>query len=164
MRSTGQTAMLRGNFTMLGFIAGFRPADLERRIGFHPGRLSKGFAIVALANGQRLSPSEIELQGSTRWSGGFSGNTPALEGTELESLLRDRGQDISQIKEKVCSFFAKGGARIPAKVLPVVEHAAGMQYPDANAIGPGIRGGVPQFNLLVPRLFSVVSVWSPAEA
>ncbi len=150
--------MLRGNFTMLGFIEAYSTADLERRLGFHTGRLSKGYAIFVLAQGQQLSPREIELLGSTRWSGGFSSGANANDRADLEDLLRARGQDALQLKQKVCDFFAKRGARTPAKVVPITVHAPGMQYPDASALGAETRSGVPQFNLLVPRLFSVVKV------
>ena len=163
MHSLGETAMLRGNFTMLGFIDSWRALDLERRLGFSPGRLAAGYAVFALAPGQRLGPYDFELQGSTRWSGGFSIRTRSSETADLEDLLSGRGLDVTQLKEKVCEFFARRGAQTPAKVVPVTTHAPGMQYPDANALGAGIRSGVPQFNLLVPRPFSVVKVQA-AEA
>ena len=79
----------------------------------------------------------------------------------MEDLLISRGQDVTNLKEKVCEFFARGGARTPAKVVPVTKHVPGMPYPDATALAVGIRSGVPQFNLLVPRLFSVVKVQTP---
>lgn len=162
MHSLGETAMLRGNFTMLGAIDSWGGDDLERRLGFSPGRLSAGYAVFALAPGQRLGPHEFELQGSTRWSGGYSIRTRSDEKAELEELLASRGQDVIRLKEKVCEFFARRGARTPAKVVPVIGHASGMQYPDATALAPGVRSGVPQFNLLVPRLFTVVKVQAAA--
>jgi len=162
MFTLGQSLMRSGNFTMLGFVDSWGAADLERRVGFHAGRLSQGFAIIALTSGQRLAPHELELQGSSRWSGGFV--TDSEGRVELEGLLLSRGQDVQRLKEKVCDFFGRGGARTPAKVVPFAEHLPGMQYPDAEAIAPGIRSGVPQFNLLVPKAFSVVKVHGPAEA
>lgn len=65
------------------------------------------------------------------------------------------------LKTKVCTFLNAGGARAPAKVLPFIRHQAGMQYPDAEALGPGVRSGVPQFDLTVPHEFVVVRVSMP---
>jgi hypothetical protein len=156
----GQTLVCKGNFTMRGFVEDCSPADLERRVGFEAGRLSQGYAIAVLAHGHQLAPDEFELQGSTRWSGGFT--TMSAEGRSgLEDLLASRGQSAMNLKTRVCRFLAIGGANRPAKVLPFVGHTPGMSYPDAEALGVGIRGGIPQFNLVLPRLFAVVSVWHP---
>lgn len=166
MYSIGQIELVSGNFSMLGFVMGYEPAELERRVGFHDGRLKHGYAIATLANGLRLEPRDFELQGSTRWSGGFTRGKAAHDGRELEILLKQRGQNILELKKKVCEFFAKGGAKTPAKILPFLKHQPGMEYPGATALGQDALGkyipsGVPQFNLVVPRLFSVVRVWSP---
>ena len=152
MLSVGQQVSASGYFTMLDFIERLSASDLERTLGFQPRRLTAGFAIVALATGQRLTSSEIDLAASTRWSGGLVG------GLEIKALLAERGQNVEQLKQKVCRFFASGRGRTPAKVLPVIDHTAGMVYPDANALAPGIRSGVPQFRLLVPKPFTVVRV------
>lgn len=160
MLTVGDTVTRRGNFTMLGYIDQWDGVELERRVGFHPGRLSHGFAIVALAPGQVLLPQDLELQGSTRWSGGFAQPVPGQELAHLESVLSARGQDTQQLKRKVCEFFARGGKQTPAKVIPFIPHASGMAYPDAEAIAPGVRSGIPQFNLLQLRVFRVVKVVS----
>jgi len=157
MLSVGQTLRIGGNFTMLGFIEGLDGPGLERTVGFHPGRLEAGFAILVLAPGHELHPNEIALLGSTRWSGGLIGK----ERREMRALLEERGKDVDQLKAKVCAFFSRRGPRTPAKVLPFTTHSPQMRYPDAEALAPGIRSGVPQFNLLVPRAFSVLRAYAP---
>lgn len=160
MLTVGQTIARRGNFTMLGYVDQLDRAGLERSLGFHAGRLDDGYAILVIAPGQVILPRDLELQGSTRWSGGFSKNVPGQGLASLESVLTARGQDPQQLKRKVCEFFARGGKQTPAKVVPVMEHTDGMSYPDAEALAPGVRSGVPQFNLLQPRLFRVIKVVS----
>ena len=154
MLSVGQQVFASGYFTMLDFIEKLSPSELERSLGFHAGRLADGFAIVALATGQQLNPGEIDLAASTRWSGGVVG----ARGLEIGALLNERGQSVDQLKQKVCRFFLSGRGRTPAKLLPVAAHSAGMLYPDAEALAPGIRSGVPQFKLRVPKPFTVVRV------
>ena len=159
MLAVGQVVPCSRSFTMLGFVDGLAGTELEQRLGFHAERLSGGFA-VAVLTGQRLLPDDIELQGSTRWSGGFRSAAEA-ECAFLEQVLESRGQNVHQLKQQLCNFFAKGGKRTPAKVIPFVEHSSGMQYPDAQALGVGIRSGVPQFYLKHPRMFSIARVVPP---
>jgi hypothetical protein len=156
MLSVGQQVLARGYFTMLDFIEKLSASELERSLGFHAGRLSAGFAIVALATGQQVTSDEVDLAASSRWSGGLIG------GREMQALLDERGQDVDQLKKRVCRFFLSGRGRTPAKVLPVVVHSGHMLYPDAEALAPGLRSGVPQFKLLVPKPFTVVRVHSAA--
>jgi hypothetical protein len=149
---------VKNHFTMLGFIQGLTAAELERTLGFHAGRLSSGFAIVALTEGQQLEPVDIDLLGSTRWSGGLIGSRGLQHGRELQFILAQRGQDVAQLKRKVCEFFSRRGPRTPAKVLPNMAHSRGTFYPDAEALGPGIRSGVPQFKLLKLHRFTVIQI------
>jgi hypothetical protein len=158
MQIVGQTLLVKGNFTTLGFLDGLSGPTLERTLGFSSGRLSAGFAVVALADGEALRPDEIELKGSTRWSGGHIGPVGSEVRRELEAILRERTQDVASLKAKVCTFLARRGRNTPAKVIPGTVHAAGMQYPDAEALGVGIRSGVPQFNLVMPKRFTVIRI------
>ena len=158
MNSIGQIVEVSGNFTMLKYIEHLGRPELERTIGFDAGRLNNGFSLVVLSDDQLLTPSDIELKASSRWSKGAVGKSNVSLGVEIELLLAQRDQDVAALKQKVCNFFAKRGGNRPAKVLPNLRHTEGMRYPDAEASGPGKRGGVPQFNLTVARRFVVIRV------
>lgn len=158
MHAVGATLLVSGNFTMLGYLEGLDGPTLERTLGFHPGRLAQGFAVVTLAEGELMLPQQIELKASTRWSAGAVAAPGSTSSREIEALLDARGRDVVELKAKVCAFFARRGRNTPAKVLPAMRHEAGMRYPDAEAIAPGIRSGVPQFNLVVPKRFVVARV------
>ncbi len=156
MHTVGQTVQCDGNFTLLRYIRALSARDLERSVGFEQGRLDTGFSVVALADDELLAAADFELKASSRWSAGVIGRHAATPGQQLEILLSARGQDIAALKEKVSRFFALRGGNTPAKVLPNARHTAAMRYPDAEALGPGIRSGVPQFNLPQPRRWVVV--------
>ncbi len=154
MLSPGQFVTMKGNITMLGFVDQWSGTELERRVGYGAGRLANGCAILALVRGQALRPEDIQLRGSTRWSGGYA----SPQGKDVEDLLGDRGQNISEVKQRLCRFFAANEKNRPAKVVPFIPHGPNATYPDAEALGAGIPSGIPQFNLIVPRLFEVVRV------
>jgi|LNFM01.2.fsa_nt_gb hypothetical protein len=155
MHELGQLLDCRGNFTLLRYVSGLCPEDLERTVGFHRGRLSSGFSVIALADSEVLEPDDFELKASTRWSGGTLRKSSTYGGAEISSLLEQRGQDVTVLKSKVCKHFSRRGGNTPAKVLPNARHTDDMLYPDAEAL-PGIRSGVPQFNLLHLKKFVVV--------
>lgn len=158
MHELGQLLDCRGNFTLLRYVRGLRPEDLERTVGFHRGRLSSGFSVIALADSELLGPDDFELKASTRWSGGALRSSSKSGGTDITSLLEQRGQDVAALKSKVCRHFSLRGGNTPAKILPSARHTDDMIYPDAEALGPGIRSGVPQFNLLRLKKFVVIRV------
>lgn len=146
-----------GYFTMLKYIAILNGPQLERTLGFECGRLKSGFRIAVLSESEILMPEEFILKGSTRWSGGsIRGVESYKEGLDIRDVISGRGQDENELKVKVAAFFARRGENTPAKLIPRLEHADGMKYPDAEALGPGRRSGVPQFCLLKPRRFTIV--------
>jgi hypothetical protein len=143
-----------GDFTIIKYLRHLNREDLERTVGFDKGRLGKGSVIVVLSEHERLSADDFELGASTRWSGG---KIPRRVGghAKIENLLIERGQDLGALKQKVAEFFARRGDNTPAKVLPNRNHTSGMVYPDAEALGPGIRSGVMSFKLLNPKQFEI---------
>lgn len=139
---TGIIDNIKGCFTIYKYIKNLNRKDLERALGFHNGRLDSGFKVVVLAPGYILNINDFDLGASTRWSGGKI----AKDGEGIESLLCARGQDINLLKKQVMErWFSKDGDYRPAKVLPNLKHEAGMEYPNAEALGLGIPSGVPQF-------------------
>lgn len=145
-----------GDFTMLKYIATLGPDELERAVGYEPGRLKSGFWIVVLAGSESLSAEDFELRASSRYPGGAVRRTAPGANGNFEEVLASRGQDVAQLKRKVARFFARRGGNTPAKVLPNLRHTEGMLYPAAEALGPGIPCGVPQFTLLTPKRFVIV--------
>ncbi|MCC8941073.1 hypothetical protein CI1B_63570 [Bradyrhizobium ivorense] len=147
---------IKGNFTLWKYLKDLHDfSTIERTIGFHQGRLTHGYRLVVLAAGERIDPDDIDLGGSTRTSGGTN-ILPTSPGSSIELLLTERGQDVQELKRKVCTFFAAASDNRPAKILPNLRHNEHMEYPDAEALAPGVRSGVPQFNLSNPKKFSVV--------
>jgi hypothetical protein len=133
---------------MLKFIRNRSADELERRVGFDPGRLTAGYRLIVLAPGTLIRADEFDLKASTRWSAGaVRGPGSQGPGRDIEDMLEARGQNVLELKDKTAAFFAKGGGNAPAKVLPNQTHEYWMTYPDANALGPGIRSGIPQFRL-----------------
>ena len=155
--SVAQPLSITGDFTTLRYLVGFDASALERRIGFDSGRLAPGFTLVALAEEETLAPDDFELKASTRWSAGAVGGKHGVGGEQIEPILLRRGLDLLTLKERVCKFFARRGKNTPAKILPNLRHTPGMRYPDAEALGPGQSSGVPQFKLLVPKRFIIIS-------
>ena len=151
----GQNDYLSGYFSTVGYIEGMSASQMERRFGFHTGRLGLGYKIVALAAGVRLEPKDFELRGSTRWSEGKVGakGTDLKERVDLKNILEARGLhggQLEAIKRKVCDWFIASPRNRPAKIVPVMAHEDWMEYPDALAIEPmdsNDRLGVPQFKL-----------------
>jgi hypothetical protein len=133
----------------------FREPD-PAGFGFERGRLKTGFLIVALADNEVLTPNDFKLGASTRWSGGAVKKDTKGQAIGIETILSQRGQDVTSLKEKVSKFFLMRGGNTPAKVLPNLRHTDGMIYPDGEALGPGIRGGVPQFILLRAKQFVII--------
>lgn len=148
--------LCRGYFTTLGYLKGLDARELERAVGFDRDRLAQGFSLIALADDEVLTPSDVELKASSRWSAGAVGGKQGVGGKQIESILLQREQDVTALKAKVCEFFSRRGNNTPAKVLPNLRHTSGMIYPDAEALGPGISSGVPQFDLLVPKRFVIL--------
>jgi hypothetical protein len=169
--TTGEVTMvsLMGNITIWKYLKTLDAAALERTVGFARGRLDRGCSIVVLSGTETIDPDDVDLGASTRWSGGTSklpagANISTPTHTTIEHLLVQRGQteaDLKALKAKVCKFFALGGDNRPAKVLPNLRHGISMEYPDAEALAPGVRSGVMQFNLIKPKRFDVARVIPP---
>lgn len=156
-----RTLRLSGNFTMLKYLLHRTPAELERRLGFHAGRLDTGGWVIVLAPGERMSATDFRLDASTRWSGGrFAPTTAQDTSRRIEDLLgarlgdaatpEQREQEIARLRALVADFFAEHWLNAPAKVLPAATHKPGMRYPHAQALAPGVRSGVPQFTVTHP--------------
>lgn len=135
-----------GNFTMLKYIDRLNGAELERRLGYHAGRLkSPGFMIVILSPEKILGADDFEMKPSTGWAKGMMRG-----GVDIADMLQLRGinsEGQRKLREKIACKFQQRAGFTPAKVLPNLLHDDAFQYPAAELLGPGLRVGVPQFNI-----------------
>lgn len=131
-----------GNVTTLNWIGPRSGPEVEERLGYGHGRLSKGFYILLLK--QQLQPEDFIFEGTTLRSGGRFGlpaETPALDAARARvhaSILDARGPDgyrtmqTNSLKTTSCV----GWERI-AKVLPVVRHDDSLRPSDQYPAGGG---------------------------
>ncbi len=155
MNRGGVLTIDSGDFTLLKYVSALAAPDLERTVGYEKGRLKSGFLIVTLAEDELLTRDDFALASTTANSGGVVKRRADGAPVCIEQILRDRNQDVDVLKDKVARFFARRHGNTPAKVLPDLRHTEGMKYPNAEALGPGIRSGVPQFKLLRPKRFVI---------
>ena len=92
-----------GDFTFWKFLKDVPPRDLERVLGFHPGRLAEGFTVVVLAISELITEHDFELGASTRWSRSVIHDRSERPRT-IEGLLQERGQNVHELRRKVCKF------------------------------------------------------------
>jgi hypothetical protein len=162
MTRAGIIEVDRGDFTLVKYLLTSTAEEIERSVGFEAGRLQWGFVVVSLSEDEILKPEDFELKASSRWSGGVIRTSREHREFDLdmdqniERMLIRRGQNLAELKAKVSRFFAQRGPNTPAKVLPNLRHVDGMRYPDAEAIGPAIRSGIPQFCLLRRCKFKII--------
>ena len=159
----GQETPMAGYVLRLDTIRGQPPAELERRLGYRPGRLAQGWRLLFLLD--RPAPEQIELRGYTHWSDGApSGHLvpeAARAGRRAEDLLRsDHGfsaQDLLKTKRGIIDryFLLQDPSRI-VKVLPVTPHTDAETYP------PGT--GIQQWRLAAPLRFRVKALVPPGQA
>ncbi|MEM9318559.1 MAG: hypothetical protein AAGA70_06090 [Pseudomonadota bacterium] len=133
----GQTIYAGGYFTLSKYIHGVSGVELARRLGYEPGRLSGGWALVFFS--KLPTVHQFSLRGYSHFSGGkVQGHLSANAGApHVEDLLREDGIDVEAIKKRqLRELFTLTGPNRLAKAVPL---RMGQQYP------PG--SGVPQWEL-----------------
>ena len=137
---------VRGCITQEKYIKGRTLKDIERILGFHQGRLSKGMIVAALL--QTPSKRGFELLGYTQVAG------HRFDKDALKTL------DVDKLKELVMqNAFTTVGTNRLVKVIPNIPHSNSMtddeQYP------PG--WGVPQWKLTTTLTARVIAVVKAGE-
>lgn len=161
-----------GYFTMLKYLVNQSPEALEKRLGYHPGRLASGYRIIVLAGGQSLGADDFELVGSTRWSDGvLKPADGAASAVKVGAALEDRlgAGRLQELRAQVASYFAKDAGNAPAKVIPnLVDQDGSMHYPAGDALYDQPpeqyqQAGVPQFRMArhVQKPAALHSSWKP---
>ena len=143
-----------GYFTMMKYVRGLGPRDLERTVGFHSGRLKEGYIVAVLDTAETIGPDDFALAASTRWSGGKVGPKDGPT-ADINDILAKRDQSPDELRKKVAKFFTLHVGNRPAKILPNLRDDGTMTYPDAEARPTGERNGVPQFILRKPKNFAI---------
>ena len=117
----------RGCFTLDKFLAGRNLKEIEERIGFRKGRLSKGGIVVALS---RLpGKGEFKVAGYTNVS--------------LHNFVMPGGLDPNVLEKRAMEVWELTGGNRLLKVIPAIAHDPKLdpdeQYPHAR--------GIPQWNV-----------------
>lgn len=142
MLTIGELRGFTGNVTTLNWI-GPRPAEeVERNLGFGPGRLSRGYWVILLK--QALKPIDFEFDGNTLRSGGRFG-LPATTATADSARMRvhdDIRNRLGQagylaLQERALQLIQRTGPERIAKVIPVAPHDSNMAPSDQYPMGGG---------------------------
>lgn len=167
----GSRSPFSGNITTLQWIKPGHEAETCASLGFHPGRLDRGYAIL-LPLGIPL-PEAFQFYGTTLNSGGRLGKP--LEDKEAEKnrkLVHDeirkarKGETELQAEDRylamqkeALSYLTDMGPRRLAKVLPEIGHDKDMLAPDQYPMG----GGGLQWEVLPPGIPCLVAVHVGAD-
>ena len=144
-----------GFFTQAHYLRGQTSAEVERRLGYGPGRLSQGWYLLFILNMPDVE--DFEFRGYTHFSGGVVQghlSSPPDKRT-AEERVRKSGVDVIRSKQKVIrEVFTLQGPHRLAKVIPV---RYGTDYP------PG--SGIPQWELREGRekRFKVAALVGPGQ-
>jgi len=152
----GSTIFLKGDVTQNRWVGARSASDLERSLGFGPGRLARGWAVLLLK--QTLKPDDFKFSGLTLRSGGRYGlpaHTSAADQARPsvhDGVLADRGPagyaELQRIT--LASVTPKGPSRL-VKVLPTTPHSGTMPPDEQYPMG---AGGL-QWTLIKPCEFLV---------
>lgn len=169
----------RGDVTIMSAIGGQSAEAIERRLGYHRGRLSDGYCVLQVLEPVRTA--DIIWSDRTRYSGGADQvgvelstpgqiqwfDVPRLDIVRGNKLVRHGNDDIvdreldellNQSLIRLNRAQAKGEL---VKVIPNIAHNEDMprhlQYPNAEA------GNVPQWTLKVAKEMKCIARVAPGE-
>lgn len=142
----GQVVPMSGFITKALFLRQQPSHEIERRLGYAPGRLATGWWLLFLQ--QLPAPPDFEYMGYSYFSGGVA-QGHLQPGPTMEQELRAAGNYLLKLKRRtIAETFRLFGPDRLAKVIPVAAQAGTMPYP------PG--SGVPQWKLIRDLNFKVV--------
>ncbi len=159
--AVGSLIRRKGFFTrrlMLGSLS--NGVELERRVGYQPGRLRYGWYVLTMK--ERVpTPNEFVFGGYTHFSGGrIQGHEkdPAKRGPHMDDSLRAMRIDVEYLKRQQVQSFVLDGPERLIKIVPALSdldseeaaiQAGKYWHPDPSP--------VPQWQLTAPMLFLVES-------
>src|SRR5436190_1691885 len=150
--SVGTVDRFSGNFTKALYLRSQPGDELERRLGYGPGRLSQGWWLLFAL--ERPAPDNFEFGGYTHFSGsrigdpGLGTGRPHVE-QELQRDLGGPAQLLAHKGRHSAGLKIDGPERL-AKVLPV---ARGADYP--------VGAGIYQCNIPRPITCKVAAFVAP---
>ena len=152
--AVGGLVDMGGFFTKALYLRGVSAAELERRLGYHPGRLKDGWWLLFMETVPSMM--EFRFKGYSQMSGGVAqGHLPGrANGSDAQDRLYNQGMDVDRLKQKVIrDTFTVIGANRLAKVVPVMRQGT---YPAGT--------GIPQWELErgVEKPFHVAAFIGPA--
>lgn len=160
----GKPARTTGCLTRLIDVVNRDPSYIEQAVGFHGGRLARGYYLLLLK--EKLAAEDVEFYGYTYLSGGRIGKPPSAPGSPdtreavSQSLLTEVGP--TGMRKLQAGFAERAEISGPyrlVKIVPRIEHdqakASGVQYPPGR--------GVMQVNLINPKLFLVAAEVQPSR-
>ncbi|MEA2838601.1 MAG: hypothetical protein QOD89_3151 [Bradyrhizobium sp.] len=151
--SPGQRVAMTGFFTKARFLRRQPASELERRLGYAPGRLAKGWWLLFLE--QMPTPDDFEFMGYSYMSGGVS-QGHVRPGPTAEQELKAGKYDVFGLKRRtILQTFRLAGPDRLAKVVPIGGESGSMPYP------PG--SGFPQWKLIQPLPFRVWGSVGPGQ-
>jgi hypothetical protein len=152
--SANQLISLDGFFTQARYLRQQPYQQIERRLGFAPGRLAAGWWLLFLEH--MPSPANFEFMGYSYMSGGVAQGHLRPGRMTAEQELIAGNYDVFGLKQRTIrqTFRLNGPDRL-AKVIPVDGPSGLMPYPPGN--------GVPQWKLVHPLPFRVWGFVGPGQ-
>src|SRR3954453_7526097 len=127
----------KGFITQDKFLLGQTLIDLEKRLGYKPGRFLKGIWVGVCLN--LPEQSLLDLKGYSQVAG--------------HKQMKLDGLEVDQLKKIALSTMRTSGPDRIVKVFPEISHDTNLtddeQYP------PGL--GIPQWNVNTPLPFRIIS-------
>ena len=138
--TVGDIIPVSGCVTQEKFIAGRTLSEIEKIIGFHPGRLSRGVTVAVLIELPQLDQFDLA----------------AYSNVATHRLTPPVGLDIAKLKVNARATWSLLGPGRLVKVLPEIRHDASvdpdMQYPPGH--------GAPQWRIKTPLKARVSGILS----
>ena len=155
----GETIKLKGFFGKALYLRMQTACELERRLGYRPGRLAQGWWLLFLT--RKPAPADFEFAGYSHLSGGVVQghlDSPADRRGANERLL-DSGHDVARLKKTTLEkTFRLAGSERLAKVIPVGSEHRTPGIPDYPQ-----GSGIPQWKLVNPLPWRVAAFIGPGE-
>jgi hypothetical protein len=139
----GDITNAKGCITLQRFLQGMSLEEIESRLGFHKGRLSKGAYFLVIQN--LPSANQFNFAGYSQVS---TDNTEKVYGK-----INDPNDEMMAIKKKMAmtNFGTSGSDRL-VKVIPVMTHNEAVLESE-KPYPPG--SGIPQWTLITDLPFVV---------
>ncbi len=140
----GDRVPVCGDITSLNAVGVLPAENVERNLGFGPGRLAQGYWLLLLK--QPLLGGDFELGGTTMRSGGrlgLPGQTAADDMARArvqDEIVRERGQQgYADMKAGLARDAKISGPERLCKVIPFKPHDASLPPADQYPMGGGFK-------------------------